>query len=143
MEIGSIAAVGSPDTLASARLLAFVTSGKVPAHVLDRLGYGAYNFGGTTTYGFAPRRSRFKTRRQSRAARRVQSSTNKQYGSFFVHIYSFVRICWQSAIKLPGTTPNANAASAFKLSTVRINVDPPICALSVGSSKYMSLTTRR
>jgi hypothetical protein len=50
---------------------------------------------------------------------------------------------WQSAIKLPGTTPNANAASAFRLSTVRIKAEPPIFVLSVGSSKYMSLMMRR
>lgn len=45
-----------PDTLASARLLAFVTGVIVPAHVLDRLGYGAYNFHpGPPAYpGFAP-----------------------------------------------------------------------------------------
>jgi len=34
----------SPDVLARARLIAFVTSVIVPARVLDRLGYGAYNF---------------------------------------------------------------------------------------------------
>jgi methionyl-tRNA formyltransferase len=45
-----------PDTLANARLLAFATSVIVPAHVLDRLGFGAYNFHpGPPAYpGFAP-----------------------------------------------------------------------------------------
>jgi hypothetical protein len=33
-----------PETLAQARLVAFVTGIIVPANVLDRLGYGAYNF---------------------------------------------------------------------------------------------------
>ena len=32
-----------PDTLARARLIAYATSIIVPAHVLDQLGYGAYN----------------------------------------------------------------------------------------------------
>jgi methionyl-tRNA formyltransferase len=45
-----------PDTLASARLVAFVTGVIVPADVLDRLGFGAYNFHpGPPGYpGFAP-----------------------------------------------------------------------------------------
>jgi methionyl-tRNA formyltransferase len=45
-----------PDTLASARLIAFATSVIVPACVLDRLGFGAYNFHpGPPAYpGFAP-----------------------------------------------------------------------------------------
>jgi methionyl-tRNA formyltransferase len=45
-----------PDRLARARLIAFVTGVIVPAHVLDRLGYGAYNFHpGPPTYpGWAP-----------------------------------------------------------------------------------------
>jgi methionyl-tRNA formyltransferase len=47
-----------PDTLAGARLIAFVTGVIVPARVLDQLGYGAYNFHpGPPTYpGFAPAR---------------------------------------------------------------------------------------
>jgi hypothetical protein len=46
----------SPDVLARARLIAFVTSVIVPAGVLDRLGYGAYNFHpGPPNYpGWAP-----------------------------------------------------------------------------------------
>ncbi len=45
-----------PDTLARARLIAFVTSIIVPADVLDRLGFGAYNFHpGPPAYpGWAP-----------------------------------------------------------------------------------------
>ena len=45
-----------PDTLARARLIAYATSVIVPANVLDRLGYGAYNFHpGPPTYpGWAP-----------------------------------------------------------------------------------------
>jgi methionyl-tRNA formyltransferase len=45
-----------PDTLATARLIAFVTGVIVPADVLDRLGFGAYNFHpGPPGYpGFAP-----------------------------------------------------------------------------------------
>jgi len=45
-----------PDTLASARLVAFVTGVIVPAKLLDQLGYGAYNFHpGPPGYpGFAP-----------------------------------------------------------------------------------------
>ena len=45
-----------PDTLAGARLLAFVTGVIVPAAVLDQLGFGAYNFHpGPPAYpGFAP-----------------------------------------------------------------------------------------
>ena len=45
-----------PDTLARARLIAFVTGVIVPANVLDQLGYGAYNFHpGPPTYpGWAP-----------------------------------------------------------------------------------------
>ena len=45
-----------PDTLARARLIAYVTSVIVPADVLDRLGYGAYNFHpGPPSYpGWAP-----------------------------------------------------------------------------------------
>jgi methionyl-tRNA formyltransferase len=45
-----------PDTLARARLIAYVTSVIVPANVLDRLGYGAYNFHpGPPSYpGWAP-----------------------------------------------------------------------------------------
>jgi methionyl-tRNA formyltransferase len=45
-----------PDTLAAARLIAFVTGVIVPAEGLDRLGFGAYNFHpGPPTYpGFAP-----------------------------------------------------------------------------------------
>jgi hypothetical protein len=44
------------DTLARARLIAFVTGVIVPANVLNRLGYGAYNFHpGPPAYpGFAP-----------------------------------------------------------------------------------------
>jgi len=44
------------DALASARLISFVTAVVVPARVLDRLGYGAYNFHpGPPTYpGWAP-----------------------------------------------------------------------------------------
>ena len=34
----------TPQTLARARLIAYATSVIVPAHVLDQLGYGAYNF---------------------------------------------------------------------------------------------------
>jgi methionyl-tRNA formyltransferase len=46
----------APDVLAGARLIAFVTSIIVPARVLDRLGYGAYNFHpGPPAYpGWAP-----------------------------------------------------------------------------------------
>jgi methionyl-tRNA formyltransferase len=46
----------APDTLARARLIAYVTSIIVPAKVLDRLGYGAYNFHpGPPSYpGWAP-----------------------------------------------------------------------------------------
>ena len=45
-----------PDTLASARLIAFVTGVIVPAKLLDQLGFGAYNFHpGPPSYpGFAP-----------------------------------------------------------------------------------------
>jgi hypothetical protein len=45
-----------PDTLAHARLIAYATGVVVPAHVLDRLGYGAYNFhpGPPTHPGWAP-----------------------------------------------------------------------------------------
>jgi hypothetical protein len=45
-----------PDTLASARLIAFVTGVLVPADVLDQLGFGAYNFhpGPPTCPGWAP-----------------------------------------------------------------------------------------
>ena len=45
-----------PDTLATARLISFVTGVIVPADVLDRLGFGAYNFHpGPPSYpGFAP-----------------------------------------------------------------------------------------
>jgi methionyl-tRNA formyltransferase len=45
-----------PDTLGSARLLAFVTGVIVPADVLDHLGFGAYNFhpGPPAYAGFAP-----------------------------------------------------------------------------------------
>jgi methionyl-tRNA formyltransferase len=45
-----------PETLAGARLLAFVTGVIVPADVLDQLGFGAYNFHpGPPAYpGFAP-----------------------------------------------------------------------------------------
>jgi methionyl-tRNA formyltransferase len=45
-----------PDTLARARLIAYVTSIIVPAKVLDHLGYGAYNFHpGPPSYpGWAP-----------------------------------------------------------------------------------------
>jgi methionyl-tRNA formyltransferase len=45
-----------PDALARARLIAFVTGTIVPAQVLDRLGYGAYNFHpGPPAYpGWAP-----------------------------------------------------------------------------------------
>jgi methionyl-tRNA formyltransferase len=45
-----------PDTLARARLIAYVTGVIVPAKVLDQLGYGAYNFHpGPPTYpGWAP-----------------------------------------------------------------------------------------
>jgi hypothetical protein len=45
-----------PDTLARARLIAYATGVIVPANVLDRLGYGAYNFHpGPPTYpGWAP-----------------------------------------------------------------------------------------
>ena len=45
-----------PDTLAGARLIAFVTGVIVPAHMLDQLGFGAYNFHpGPPAYpGFAP-----------------------------------------------------------------------------------------
>ena len=45
-----------PDTLAGARLIAFVTGVIVPADVLDQLGYGAYNFHpGPPAYpGYAP-----------------------------------------------------------------------------------------
>jgi methionyl-tRNA formyltransferase len=45
-----------PDTLSRARLIAYATSIIVPANVLDRLGYGAYNFHpGPPTYpGWAP-----------------------------------------------------------------------------------------
>lgn len=44
------------DTLSRARLIAYVTGVIVPANVLDRLGYGAYNFHpGPPTYpGWAP-----------------------------------------------------------------------------------------
>jgi methionyl-tRNA formyltransferase len=53
-----------PDTLAGARLLAFVTGVIVPADVLDRLGYGAYNFHpGPPSYpGFAPAHFAFDER---------------------------------------------------------------------------------
>jgi len=46
----------APDTLARARLIAYVTSIIVPADVLDQLGYGAYNFHpGPPSYpGWAP-----------------------------------------------------------------------------------------
>jgi methionyl-tRNA formyltransferase len=46
----------APDTLARARLIAYVTSIIVPAKVLDRLGHGAYNFHpGPPSYpGWAP-----------------------------------------------------------------------------------------
>ena len=46
----------APDRLAGARLIAYVTNVIVPAGVLDRLGYGAYNFHpGPPTYpGWAP-----------------------------------------------------------------------------------------
>jgi hypothetical protein len=45
-----------PDTLARARLIAYVTGVVVPADLLDRLGYGAYNFhpGPPTHPGWAP-----------------------------------------------------------------------------------------
>jgi methionyl-tRNA formyltransferase len=45
-----------PDTLARARLIAYATGVVVPAHVLDRLGYGAYNFhpGPPAFPGWAP-----------------------------------------------------------------------------------------
>lgn len=45
-----------PDTLSRARLIAYATGVIVPANVLDRLGYGAYNFHpGPPTYpGYAP-----------------------------------------------------------------------------------------
>jgi methionyl-tRNA formyltransferase len=45
-----------PDTLARARLIAFVTGVIVPAELLHQLGYGAYNFhAGPPTYpGWAP-----------------------------------------------------------------------------------------
>ena len=45
-----------PDTLARARLIAYSTGVVVPAHLLDQLGYGAYNFHpGPPTYpGWAP-----------------------------------------------------------------------------------------
>jgi methionyl-tRNA formyltransferase len=45
-----------PDTLARARLIAYATSVIVPASVLDRLGYGAYNFhpGPPSFPGWAP-----------------------------------------------------------------------------------------
>ena len=45
-----------PETLAGARLIAFASSVIVPAKVLGRLGYGAYNFHpGSPAYpGFAP-----------------------------------------------------------------------------------------
>jgi methionyl-tRNA formyltransferase len=45
-----------PDTLARARLIAYATDVVVPAHVLDRLGYGAYNFhpGPPAFPGWAP-----------------------------------------------------------------------------------------
>jgi methionyl-tRNA formyltransferase len=40
-----------PDTLARARLIAYVTGAIVPANVLDQLGCGAYNFHlGSPTY---------------------------------------------------------------------------------------------
>ncbi len=46
----------APDILARARLIAYATSVIVPARVLDRLGYGAYNFHpGPPSYpGWAP-----------------------------------------------------------------------------------------
>ena len=46
----------APDRLARARLIAYVASVVVPADVLDRVGYGAYNFHpGPPTYpGWAP-----------------------------------------------------------------------------------------
>jgi methionyl-tRNA formyltransferase len=46
----------TPDTLARARLIAYATGVVVPAHVLDRLGYGAYNFhpGPPAFPGWAP-----------------------------------------------------------------------------------------
>jgi methionyl-tRNA formyltransferase len=46
----------APDTLARARLIAYVTSVIVPANVLGQLGYGAYNFHpGPPSYpGWAP-----------------------------------------------------------------------------------------
>jgi methionyl-tRNA formyltransferase len=46
----------APDTLARARLIAYGTGVVVPAHLLDQLGYGAYNFHpGPPTYpGWAP-----------------------------------------------------------------------------------------
>jgi methionyl-tRNA formyltransferase len=45
-----------PDTLARTRLIAYNTGVVVPADVLDRLGYGAYNFhpGPPTNPGWAP-----------------------------------------------------------------------------------------
>jgi methionyl-tRNA formyltransferase len=45
-----------PDRLARARLIAYATGVVVPAHVLDRLGYGAYNFhpGPPAFPGWAP-----------------------------------------------------------------------------------------
>jgi methionyl-tRNA formyltransferase len=45
-----------PDTLARARLIAYSTGVVVPAHLLDQLGYGAYNFHpGPPAYpGWAP-----------------------------------------------------------------------------------------
>jgi methionyl-tRNA formyltransferase len=46
----------APDTLARARLIAYAAGVVVPAHVLDQLGYGAYNFHpGSPAYpGWAP-----------------------------------------------------------------------------------------
>jgi methionyl-tRNA formyltransferase len=46
----------APDTLARARLIAYATGVVVPAQVLDRLGYGAYNFhpGPPAHPGWAP-----------------------------------------------------------------------------------------
>ena len=43
----------------------------------------------------------------------------------------------------PGVEPIASTSSALALNTVRISMDPPNAAVSLGSSKYMSLTTRR
>jgi methionyl-tRNA formyltransferase len=51
----------APDTLARARLIAYAAGVVVPAHVLDQLGYGAYNFHpGPPAYpGWGPPISRF------------------------------------------------------------------------------------